>query len=63
MGVLLGKQEGKVLELINSVEISFKIDSSGVLKIDESFVRRRLEAYKKMFPNLVCLGWYSTGSE
>ena len=32
------------------------------LIINEEFLKRRLEAYKKMFPNLDCLGWYSTGS-
>jgi hypothetical protein len=29
--------------------------------IDEAFLKKRLDAYKKMFPNLDCLGWYSTG--
>jgi COP9 signalosome complex subunit 6 len=31
--------------------------------IDEAFLKKRLDAYKKMFPNLDCVGWYSTGSE
>jgi COP9 signalosome complex subunit 6 len=57
-GVLLGKQEGRVLDLINSIEI--KLDNSN---IDEAFLARRLAAYKKMFPNLDCLGWYATGSD
>ena len=58
IGVLLGKQEGRVLDLINSVELKF--DGQG--GIDEAFLNRRLQAYKKMFPNLDCLGWYATGS-
>ena len=61
-GVLLGKQEGKVLELINTVEIAYKVED-GQIKFDEAFLKRRLDAYKKMFPNLDCVGWYSTGSD
>ena len=45
--------------MINSIEIKF--DKNG--NIDEEFAGRRLAAYKKMFPNLDCLGWYSTGSD
>jgi COP9 signalosome complex subunit 6 len=60
MGVLLGKQEDKVLEVVNSVEISFKHEANQIL-IDETYLQRRLEAYKKMYPTLDCLGWYSTG--
>jgi COP9 signalosome complex subunit 6 len=61
IGVLLGKQEGRVLDLINSIELKF-INTNGVLSIDEAFAARRLAAYKTMFPNLDCLGWYTTGS-
>ena len=45
--------------MINSIEIKF--DKNG--NIDEEFAGRRLAAYKKMFPNLDFLGWYSTGSD
>lgn len=62
IGVLLGKQEGRDIELINSVEISFTMEN-GKNVIDEAFAARRLAAYKTMFPNLDCLGWYTTGSE
>jgi len=34
-----------------------------VLTIDDAFLKRRLEAYKKMFPNLDCVGWYSAGED
>ena len=60
LGVLLGKQEGKTIEIINTVEIAFKHELAKIV-IDEAFLKRRLDAYKKMFPNLDCLGWYSTG--
>ena len=35
---------------------------SGEIQIDMTFLKRRLDAYKKMFPTLDCLGWYKTGS-
>jgi hypothetical protein len=28
-------------------------------KIDEPFCQERLDAYKKIFPDLDCIGWYS----
>ena len=60
LGILLGKQEGKTVEIINSFEIKFAMNNQ-VLKVDDNFVERRLKAYKVMFPNLDCLGWYSSG--
>ena len=33
------------------------------MTFDAVFLKRRLDAYKKMFPNLDCVGWYSTGSD
>jgi len=57
LGILLGKQEGNAMDIINTIEIKV---SNNV--IDEAFLKRRLEAYKKMFPTLDCAGWYSTGS-
>lgn len=63
IGALLGKQEGKTLEVINTIELSYKQEGpTNQIIINEEFLKRRLEAYKKMFPNLDCLGWYSTGS-
>jgi hypothetical protein len=28
-----------------------------------NFLKKRLDAYKKMFPTLDCLGWYKTGTK
>ena len=63
LGVLLGKQEGKALEFNNSIEMLYTVGAGGVLQIDETFLKKRLDAFKKMFPNLDCVGWYSTGSQ
>ena len=53
-----------MIELINTIEISLDNNSinQNIPQIDEPFMRRRLDAYKKMFPNLDCLGWYSADS-
>lgn len=58
-GAILGNQHGKVIEIRNSIEIIYDLKNG---KIDEPFLKRRLAAYKKMFPHLDCLGWYSSGS-
>lgn len=55
MGLLLGKQSGLNTEVCNSVEI---FDKSG--KVDDAFVIGRLENYKKMYPDLECIGWYQS---
>lgn len=63
LGVLLGKQEGKALEINNTIEIAYSLAADKSLVIDEAFLKKRLDAFKKMFPNLDCVGWYSTGSQ
>lgn len=37
LGVLLGKQEDKVLEVVNSLEIAYKLENNQIL-IDEAFL-------------------------
>ena len=43
--------------------MAYTAGAGGALQIDETFLKKRLDAFKKMFPNLDCVGWYSTGSE
>jgi JAB1/Mov34/MPN/PAD-1 ubiquitin protease len=49
------------LDIVNTVEISFGFVSGKEVRdrIDEVFCQARLEAYKKIFPDLDCIGWYS----
>lgn len=54
LGLVLGQQNGLHLDVANLVEISEK---DGV--IDEKFCRERIAAYKKMYPELEVVGWYS----
>jgi COP9 signalosome complex subunit 6 len=65
IGALLGKQEGRVIEIVNTIEFSFKHvpDEEGGISINEEFAAERLEAYKKLFTDLVCIGWYSTATD
>jgi len=61
IGALLGKQEGRVLEIVNTIELSFTPSQEGndAITMNEQFCAKRLDAYKKIFPDLDCLGWYS----
>ena len=54
VGALLGKQAGRNLEVVNTVELKLSGDF-----IDEPFTASRLDAYKKIFPDLECIGWYT----
>ena len=64
IGAILGKQEGRVVEICNTVEVRYKGKQtlqgmSDEITIDEDFMQTRINAYKTMFPDLDCLGWYS----
>ena len=63
IGAILGQQEDRVLEVCNTVEINFTskqdLQGNSQITIDEQFFHDRLNAYKTMFPDLDCLGWYS----
>ena len=61
-GLLLGKQDGKTIEIINSFEVKLTVDTSKLAykpdSLDPVFIDTRVTAYKKMFPNLDVVGWY-----
>ena len=38
LGVILGKHEGKVIELINSIEIYYEINNGNKIVIDEKYL-------------------------
>jgi len=42
------------LDIVNTVELKFSGDA-----IDEPFTVSRLDSYKKIFPDLECIGWYT----
>lgn len=46
---------------MNTLEVAFKLvpEQDGSIRIDDQFCAGRLAAYKVMFPELDCVGWYS----
>ena len=56
-GVLLGKQEGKNIQILHWFETTFDEETKS---IDKHFTNRRLDAFNKMFPDFEFVGWYTT---
>eukprot|EP01132_Coremiostelium_polycephalum_P007475 gene7475-9185_t len=62
IGVILGIQNGRNVEICNSFELVYTIvDGSMVLDFD--YLKKKYEQFKKVFPTYDLLGWYSTGSK
>ena len=64
LGCILGRQDGRVLEIMNTIEIKFEAKNPNdptvsAISIDKEFASTRIAAYKQMFPELECVGWYS----
>ena len=63
IGVVLGRQQGRLLEVVNTIEVKYTAQTpkgaAGNIEIDESFAKERIEAYKTMYADLECIGWYS----
>ncbi|KAG5550883.1 hypothetical protein RHGRI_009354 [Rhododendron griersonianum] len=59
-GCVIGVQRGRTVEIFNSFELLYYPSSHS---LDRSFLEKKQELYKKVFPNYYILGWYSTGSE
>jgi len=61
-GALLGKQEGRHLEVMNSFEMLVeKVEHFS--SIDREFFNTREAQYKEVFADLEVLGWYTTGDK
>ncbi|KAF5827947.1 maintenance of mitochondrial structure and function-domain-containing protein [Dunaliella salina] len=61
LGVLLGSQSGRVIDISNSFEISWSLGPQGQISIDTGFLQHKMEQYKQVFPRLDVMGWYATG--
>ena len=64
IGCILGRQDGRTLEIMNSVEAVFEHNdpsdrSVNSITVDERFISGRVASYKEMFPDLDAVGWYS----
>mmetsp|Transcript_3729 Transcript_3729/g.13352 ORF Transcript_3729/g.13352 Transcript_3729/m.13352 type:complete len:331 (-) Transcript_3729:984-1976(-) len=62
IGLLLGEQHGRVVEVWNSFELDIRrIGPDGSIELDRDFLLQRKEQYQKTFARLDVIGWYSTG--
>ncbi|XP_010536803.1 PREDICTED: COP9 signalosome complex subunit 6a [Tarenaya hassleriana] len=59
-GCVIGVQRGRTVEIFNSFELLYDPITD---ILDRSFLEKKQELYKKVFPHFYILGWYSTGSD
>jgi COP9 signalosome complex subunit 6 len=57
---VIGAQSGRTVEIFNSFELIFDPATD---TLDRTFLEKKQELYRKVFPNFYILGWYSTGSD
>jgi len=62
LGVLLGIQSGRKVEIFNSFEIMYTTVENR-LQLNLDYLKLKQEQLRKVFPLYEVLGWYSTGSE
>jgi len=64
IGILLGSQSGRTVDISNSFEVKYSRDGgSGAISLDMPFLLHKQEQYKQVFPKLDVVGWYATGEE
>ncbi|KAJ7462746.1 COP9 signalosome subunit 6 [Mycena galericulata] len=56
LGALLGTQNGREVEIVNTFELA--VESGGEL-VDHGFLVSRRDQYKQVFPSLEFIGWYT----
>ncbi|XP_024011879.1 COP9 signalosome complex subunit 6a [Eutrema salsugineum] len=59
-GCVIGVQRGRTVEIFNSFELLYDPSTQ---TLDRSFLEKKQELYKKVFPDFYILGWYSTGND
>lgn len=61
-GALIGKQNGRVMEVMNSFEL--KIENIGDNQIiDQDYFKVRQDQFKQVFADIAFHGWYSIGGD
>uniref|UniRef100_A0A061R7N5 COP9 signalosome complex subunit 6 n=1 Tax=Tetraselmis sp. GSL018 TaxID=582737 RepID=A0A061R7N5_9CHLO len=60
LGCLLGLHTGLTVEITNSFEVLHEV-KDGVLVPDSAFLTTKQDQYKRVFPSLDVVGWYTTG--
>ncbi|XP_006454733.1 hypothetical protein AGABI2DRAFT_189980 [Agaricus bisporus var. bisporus H97] len=56
LGALLGTQNGREVEIVNTFELAVEDDGESV---DHTFLVSRRDQYKQVFPSLEFIGWYT----
>jgi len=58
IGVLLGQQSGRKIEVYNSFEMILDLETKN---LDNEFLKKRLVQFQRVFDHDEILGWYATG--
>lgn len=61
IGALIGRQNGRNIEIMNSFELNFDRIEGDVV-IDRDYYNTKEAQFKQVFPDLDFLGWYTTTS-
>jgi COP9 signalosome complex subunit 6 len=59
LGALLGTQNGREVEIVNTFEVAVE---QGDSKVDHGSFNVRKDQYKQVFPSLEFIGWYTVAS-
>ncbi|KAF8736746.1 hypothetical protein AX14_014069 [Amanita brunnescens Koide BX004] len=57
LGALLGIQDGREVEIVNTFELAIVDDA-----VDHAYLISRRDQYKQVFPSLEFIGWYTVAS-
>ncbi|KAK1232074.1 hypothetical protein PQX77_004792 [Marasmius sp. AFHP31] len=60
LGALLGQQNGREVEIVNTFELAVEGDAQN---IDHGFLVTRRDQYKQVFPSLEFIGWYTVAPQ
>jgi len=61
LGALIGKQNGRNIEIMNSFELLFDKIENDII-IDRVYYNQKEAQFKQVFPDLDFLGWYTIGN-
>ncbi|GFY11779.1 COP9 signalosome complex subunit 6 [Trichonephila clavipes] len=60
VGALIGKQQGRNIEIMNSIELMFDRIEGDII-IDKDYYSTKEQQFKQVFSDLDLIGWYTTG--
>ena len=58
-GCLMGRQQGRVVEVLDSFELRWEDEGS----LDRGFLEQRTQLYAQVYPDRDIVGWYALGAE